>query len=239
MEHCINAVYTWCSSKCLQLNPTKTEIFWFGTHASLKRLQHTDISLHVGTVAIKPISVVRDLDVLLNSKLSMWQYIGRLTELCYYHLRCLKKVRRILGPTITCRLRSTFVSSQLDYCNSTLAGLPKSTIAHLQCVQNAAVHLVCGLSIRDRVIKSLHELQWLSIRSCIVYKLCLMMYNTHTGYNPGYIKEILMPTTGCLIAAGYIYQQAPTTNYLHFTTRLESGLFRMPPLPHGTVYQMN
>ena len=48
MEHCIDAVYTWCSSKRLQLSPMKTEIIWFGTHASLKRLQHTDISLHVG-----------------------------------------------------------------------------------------------------------------------------------------------------------------------------------------------
>ena len=76
MEHCIDAMHTWCSSKCLQLNPTKTEIIWFGTRASLKRLQHTYISLHVGVVAIKPTSVVRDLGVLLDSELSMRQHIG-------------------------------------------------------------------------------------------------------------------------------------------------------------------
>ena len=155
----------------------------------MKHLQHTDISLHVGAVANKPSSVVRDLGVLLDSELSMRQHIGKLTRLWYYHLRRLKKIRRILGHTITCRLVSASVSSRLYYCNSTRAGLPKSTIAHLQRVQNAAVHLVCGLVPRDHVTKSLRELNWLPIRFSIVYKLCLMMHNVHTGYRPSYIKE--------------------------------------------------
>ena len=30
MEHCIDAVHTWCLSKHLQLNPMKSEIIWFG-----------------------------------------------------------------------------------------------------------------------------------------------------------------------------------------------------------------
>ena len=179
MEHCIDAVYTFCSSKRLQLNPMKTEIIWFGIRDSLKRLQHTDLGLHVGTVAIKSTSVVHYLGVLLSSELAMQQHIGKLTGLCYYHLRRLK-VRRILGSTITYRLVSTFVSSRLDYCNSILAGLPKSTIVQLQRIQNAVVRPVCDLGRHDHVIKSLRQLHWLPIQFCIVYKLCLMMHNVHT-----------------------------------------------------------
>ena len=192
MEQCIDAVHTWCSSKCLQLNPTKTEIIWLGTPASLKRLQHTDISLHVGSVTIKPTSVVRDFGVLLDSELSMRQHIGNITGLFYYHLQRLKNVRRILGPTNTCRLVSAFVSSRLDYCNSILAGLSNSTIGHLLHVQNAAVHRVCGLGPCAHVTKSLHELHGLPIRFCIVYKLCLMMHNVHMICCPRYIT----PTAG-------------------------------------------
>ena len=77
MEHCIDAVHTCCSSQRLQLNPTKTDITWFGTRASLKRLQYTNFSLHVGAVAIKPTSIVRDLGVMLGSELSMRQHIGK------------------------------------------------------------------------------------------------------------------------------------------------------------------
>ena len=36
-------------SSNLQLNPTKSEIIWFGSRTSLKWLQHTDLSLHVSS----------------------------------------------------------------------------------------------------------------------------------------------------------------------------------------------
>ena len=116
------------------------------------------------------------------------------------------------------------------------AGLPKSTIVYLQCVQNAAVRRVCGLGPCDHVTKSLRELHWLPIRFRIVYKLCLMMHNVHTRCSPGYIKETLTPTAG---QPNRVRQPAPTMNYPPFTTRLEGNIFRMPALPHGTVYQMN
>ena len=87
-------------------------------------------------------SVIRDLSLLLDSQLAMWQHIGKLTGLWYHHVRRLKKVRRILV--------SAFVSSWLDHCNLILASLSKSSIAHLQCVQNAVVRLVCDLSSCDQ-----------------------------------------------------------------------------------------
>ena len=132
-------MHVWCSSKRLQLNPSKSEIIWFGTRATLQHLQNTDLSLHVAADSIAPSEVVRDLGVFFDSELTMRQHVDKIASLCYYHLRRLKKVRRILGPTITSRLVPTFVTSRLDYCNALLAGLPQSTIAQLQRVQNAAV----------------------------------------------------------------------------------------------------
>ena len=140
---CTYLVFIEASSE--ELNPTKTEIIWFGTRASLKRLQHTNLSLHVGADAIKPPSVIRDLGVLLNSELSMRQHIGKLTGLCYYHLRRLKKIRRILGPTITCRLVSAFVSSRLDYCNSILAGFQSPQLRTYKASRKQR-HVLCAAS---------------------------------------------------------------------------------------------
>ena len=39
MEHYVDAVHAWCSAKRLQLNPSQSEIIWFGTRATLKRLE--------------------------------------------------------------------------------------------------------------------------------------------------------------------------------------------------------
>ena len=85
------------------------------------------LGLHVGTDAVTPSNVVRDLGVLLDSELTMRQHISKIVGVCFYHLRRLKKVRRISGSSVTYRLVTAFVTSYLDYCNALLTGLPKTT----------------------------------------------------------------------------------------------------------------
>jgi len=67
------------------------------------------------------------------------------TLTCFYHIRRLKQVRKLLGPDVAAKLVTSPVFSRLDYCNEVLAGLPRSTIAPLQRVQNAAARLVARL----------------------------------------------------------------------------------------------
>ena len=235
IEKCIEAVHVWCSSKRLQLNPSKFEIIWFGTRATLNHLQNTDLGLHVGADSIASSEVVRDLGVFLDGELTMQQNVGEVARVCYYHLRRFKKVRRILGPTITSRLVSAFVTSRLDYCNALLAGLPQSTIAQLQRVQNAAIRLLSNVTPRDEVSASLRELHWLQIRCRIIYKLCLMMNNTHVGRSPRYVTEMLretahLPNRNRLRSSASTRYELPA-----FVARSENARSRTLDLRPGTV----
>jgi hypothetical protein len=80
---------------------------------------------------------------------------GKLCSSGVFQLRRLRQLRSVIGPQALQRVVSTLVLSRLDYCNAVLAGLPASTLAPLQRVQNAAARLVAGLCPRDRV-KSRH-----------------------------------------------------------------------------------
>ena len=55
-------------------------------------------------------------------------------------------------------LASSIILSRLDYCNSILAGLSKSTIATLWRVQNAAARMVLNLRPRESISDGLRQL---------------------------------------------------------------------------------
>ena len=158
----------------------KTELIWFGTRQSLLKANHENLALQLDSGRIEPVGVVRDLGVLLDSELTMKDHVSKVASTCFYQLRRLRQVGRLVGKEVTAQLVSALILSRLDYCNALLAGLPCSTIQHLQRVQNAAARLVCDLRQHDHVTPSLRKLHWLPIKSRIVYKLCLLMHNIHT-----------------------------------------------------------
>ena len=142
LHRCVADISSWCSSRRLQLNESKTELAWFGKRSRLAKLADVDSSVTVGTSTIHSTTVVRDLGVLLDSELTMKKHVNKVTSTCFYQLRRLRQIRRLVGQDLTAQLVHAFVLSRLDYGNSSLAGLPMSTIAPLQRVQNAAARLI-------------------------------------------------------------------------------------------------
>ena len=45
-----------------------------------------DLSLHDGNETIKPVSVVRDLGILLDEELTMKQHISKMATVAFYHI---------------------------------------------------------------------------------------------------------------------------------------------------------
>ena len=126
---------------------------WFGSHTNLENLAAVTgtSSLTVTRGVVQRANIVCDLEVTLDSELSMQNHISKATQTCFYHIRRLKWVWKLLGPDVAAKLVVSLVFSRLDYCNAILAGLPRSTIAPLQRVQNAAARLVVCLGSYDHM----------------------------------------------------------------------------------------
>jgi len=86
-------VRIWCSSRKLQLNTDKTQLIWFGSKQILEKVSGSDLTLQLDFGILKPVDVVRDLGVLLDTELSMKQRITRIASNCFYHLRPLRQIR--------------------------------------------------------------------------------------------------------------------------------------------------
>ena len=221
LQGCIADVVNWCSSRRLQLNASKTELIWLGTRHSLSKMDLDACSLQVGEVDIKPATSVRDLGVQLDCELTMKQHVAKVAGICFYHLRRLRQIRRLVGQQAMAQLISAIIFSRLDYCNSVLIGLPHSTIAPLQRVQNASARLVLNLGIRDHMTSALKQLHWLPVVYRIKFKICLLMHLIHTGQCPAYLSETVALIASSCTRPGL--RSATGTNYSIPRTRTKFG----------------
>ena len=135
-----NELKSWMASSRLRLNPLKTELIWLGSPRRLK-LCPMEPQLIAG-VMIRPVTMVRDLGVYLDSDLSLTSHIANITKICFFHIRQLRLVRRSLTLETAEALVRSFIHSRLDYCNGILAGQPDYVYKRLQSVLRSAGRLV-------------------------------------------------------------------------------------------------
>ena len=115
LERCMSAVDDWCTRRRLLLKLRKTEAIWFGSSVDLDHLADTDVTICLDQATIHPSDCVRDLGVLLDSSLSMRQHIAKVASTCFFHLRRLRRLRRVLDLQSRKRLACAFVLTRIDY----------------------------------------------------------------------------------------------------------------------------
>ena len=101
----INSVKTWMSSNKLRLNADKTQFIWLGTSHFLGRRDMQAVSS-----ILQSSDVVNNLGVYLDSGLVMDRQVSKLYQVCYFHLRRLRTVRRSLTKESQLTLVHAFVT---------------------------------------------------------------------------------------------------------------------------------
>src|SRR6218665_1577049 len=174
MELGVERIAEGMRSNRLCLNSEKPEFVWCATS---RRCPHLDTGeLSVCGFLISPVTVVRDLGVMLQSNLSMKDNVARAVSRCFHQLRLLKGCIKSLPFEAARAAVAAFVTSQVDRYNSLLVGAPKYLLDCLQSVLNAAARLLCNRRKYDHVTPILRDvLHWLPVPLRVEFKICLLV----------------------------------------------------------------
>ena len=189
MERCISDIKAWMAQSYLKLNDSKTDFLIIGSRQQLAKIKITNI--HVGPSEIKPVSTVRNLGAWFDTYMTMKTHIGKACSKAFYGLYKIKQIRGFLSVDTTKTLMHAFVTSNIDYCNSLLYGLPKCQTDRLQKVLNAAARVTCCVPRSNHITPVLRSLHWLPIVSRIKFKIALLVFKALQGMLPSYLMELL------------------------------------------------
>ena len=102
---------------------------------------------------------------MFDCNLKMNMQITNACQNVYYHLHNIRRIRKFLSQEATCTIIHAFITSQIDYCNSWMNGIPDNLIKKLQRVQNTAARLVFNLRKYDMIAYLLYSLRFTGFQS--------------------------------------------------------------------------
>ena len=110
-----------------------------------KHFHNLPISNTIGNAHIPFKQSVKNLGFTLDCHLTINAHVSNIAWTCYFELRRLASIRRVLTITAAATLISAFVLSRIDYCNSLLFGSTHDVTSHLQRIQNYAARIILRL----------------------------------------------------------------------------------------------
>ena len=186
LESCIEDIRSWMSANFLMLNDSKTEFICFSSKKCDSTGPFMDIKVGNDSVAVS--SSVKNLGILLDSRMNMKEHISKVSRTCYAYIRSISRIRKHLSQSDTEKLVHAFISSRLDQCNSLLIGLPNTVLEPLVRVQRSAARLIMKVRKFDPITKHIKDLHWLPIPQRIEYKILILTHRCLYGNAPSYLK---------------------------------------------------
>jgi len=106
----------------LKLNADKTELLWAGSEYGSASLVGSGPPLRLGDETITASDHMRLLSVTISSDLCTDKHFSHTSSACFYWLRQIRRIRRLLDTEPEKTLVCSFDSSRVDGCSAVLAG---------------------------------------------------------------------------------------------------------------------
>ena len=161
------------------------------THKGIRHLQSLPTSITTVNAQIPFNLSVKNLGFTLDCHLTTNAHVSNVAQTCYFELRRLASIRRILTSTASDTLVSGFALSRIDYCNSLLFGSTHDVTSHLQQIQNYAARVILCLPRSSSITTHLKSLHWLPVKVRSTFKVACLCYHCHSSTAPSYVTDML------------------------------------------------
>jgi hypothetical protein len=190
MVACIEEISGWMTANRLKLNTDKTQFIWHGTRVQLMKVDISSIELDGVNIPVS--TEVRCLGVVLDGELTFASHTRQLSRNCFYQLRQLWSVRRLLTKDAAKTLVHASILSRIDYCNSVLNHACAVHLRPLQSVLHSAARLILRIRKYDRISAAIREeLHWLPVHHRIRFKTCALVHKCLHGLAPSYLIDMI------------------------------------------------
>ena len=140
IQSCISNTLSWMQSNKLKLNTEKTEMMLVGSSVRISSVGCE--SADIGGSCIPFQTTVTYLGVHLDQTLSMKQHISSLCRTTFLAFRRIDSIRPFLSNSSIENNVASMITSRLDYCNATFAGVADEQTVRVQKIQKNAARLI-------------------------------------------------------------------------------------------------
>ena len=182
----LSDIARWCCMNSLLINPDKTKLLVIGVPQLMRTLPSIPPVKLLGK-EIEPVTVAKDLGVMIDSSLSYNEHVTKTVLNCMYRLIRINRIKHLLDRKTLLLLINAFVFSKLFYCSTVWSNTSKTNVKRLQLVQNFAGRIVLGLRKYDHISEGLKSLKWLSVSDKLFLYDSIMVHKCMNGRAPGYL----------------------------------------------------
>ena len=192
IKACFQEVQAWMKANYLQMNASKTEVLYVAK-PHIHSLFNLSICLGEKCYVSSANASVESLGTYINGTLSITSMVSEVVKCCNFNLKKISTFRYVLSVKHKLLLIKSHVLNRIDYCSLLLVNAPANQLNRLQSVLHKAIRFAHSLRRRDSVTSCLREAHFLPVKSRIMYKSCIFVYNMLHGSCPHYMDNVIVP----------------------------------------------
>ena len=187
ITECVDELRRWLTDNRFLLNEDKTEAILFRSSCPVA----STINICGSVAQLKP--TVRDICVVLDTRLGMTSQVSSVCRSAYYHLFRIAKIRASLTVVACKTLVHALVISRVDYGNALLYGITDRLLHRLEMIQHSAARIIMCIKRHDRqsITAVLRQLHWLPVKWRINYKIVVLAFRALHGLAPAYVSTLI------------------------------------------------